>query len=245
MLFRSAAALGLDDRMFDLDADRGHDAALASTGLTVAMLRDSPAGIKVDGAAQFDAQSLAVDGRPRGYPTPTGKIEIYSEQLLLSGYRPIPDLDASDLAPPTANYPLRLGSAKSVAYCHSQHRNIGSLRRLMPDPIVEIAPADAAARAIVQGDWVRIRTPSGDMVARAAIVPGLAAGAVFGQHGWWVDGGEGTPYDRRHPLAANLNGVIDTARADPVSGSIPLRCSWCQIDKIASEPPAGDGERRS
>ena len=227
-----AAGLGLADRMFDLDADRGHDAALAKAGLTVERLRRSPEGIAVEGAAQVDAQSILQDGHPRGYPTPTRKIEIYSERLLLSGYRPIPELDAHDLAPPEPGYPLRLGSAKSVAYCHSQHRNIASLRRLVPDPIVEMSPTDAAARAIAQGDWVRIRTRSGDVVARAALVPALASGAVFGQHGWWVDGGDGTPYDRTHPLAANLNGAIGTERADPVSGSIPLRCSWCQIEKM-------------
>lgn len=231
-----AAGLGLGERMFDLDADRGHNAVLAKTGLTVEMLRGSPAGIVVEGAAQLDAQAAPHDGRPRGYPTPTGKIEIYSERLLLAGYRPLPGLDVKDLLPVDANYPLRLGSAKSVAYCHSQHRNIDSLRRLVPDPVVEISPDDAAARSIVQRDWVRIRTRSGDVVARAAIVPGLAPGAVFGQHGWWVDGGDGTPYDRSHPLAANLNAAIGTDRADPVSGSIPLRCSWCEIEKMAGEP---------
>jgi len=231
-----AAGLGLGDRMFNLDADRGHDAALAKTGLTVEMLRGSPAGLVVEGAAQLDAQAVPHDGRPRGYPTPTGKIEIYSERLLLAGYRPVPGLDVNDLVPADAQYPLRLGSAKSVAYCHSQHRNIDSLRRLVPDPVVEISPDDAAARSIVQRDWVRIRTRSGDVVARAAIVPGLAPGAVFGQHGWWVDGGDGTPYDRNHPLAANLNGAIGTDRADPVSGSIPLRCSWCEIEKMPGEP---------
>jgi len=234
-----AARLDLADRMFGLDVDRGHDAVLAMTGLTVGMLRKSPEGISVDGTVQVDAQSIPQDGHPRGYPTPTGKIEIYSERLLLAGYRPIPDFDLDDLLPAEADYPLRLGSAKSVAYCHSQHRNIGSLRRLVPDPIVEMAPADAAARSIVRGDWVRVRTRNGDVVARAAIVPGLAAGAVFGQHGWWVDGADGTPYDRKHPLAANLNGAIGTDRADPVSGSIPLRCSWCEIEKIAGESSQG------
>jgi anaerobic selenocysteine-containing dehydrogenase len=228
-----AARLDLGDRMFDLDIDRGHDAVLARTGLTVAMLRESPQGIRVDGMAQVDAQSIPHDGRPRGYPTPTGKIEIYSERLLLAGYRPIPELHADDLQPVEPDYPLRLGSAKSVAYCHSQHRNIGSLRRLVPDPIVEMAPEDAAARSIMQRDWVRIRTRNGNAVARAALVPGLAPGAVFGQHGWWVEGAEGTPYDQRHALAANLNGAIGTERADPVSGSIPLRCSWCQIEKVS------------
>jgi anaerobic selenocysteine-containing dehydrogenase len=227
-----AARLGIADRMFGLDADRGHDAVLAGTGLTVEKLRASPAGMTVEGPVRVDAQSIVQDGHPRGYPTPTGKIEIYSERLLLAGYRPIPDLDATEVLPREADYPLRLGSAKSVAYCHSQHRNIGSLRRLVPDPIVEISPTDAAARSIVQGDWVRIKSRSGEAAARAAIVPGLAPGAVFGQHGWWVDGGDGTPYDRKHPLAANLNAAIGTQHADPVSGSIPLRGSWCQIEKL-------------
>jgi hypothetical protein len=59
---------------------------------------------------------------------------------------------------------------------------------------------------------------------------------VFGQHGWWVEGAAGSPYDARHPLAANLNRVIDTSRADPVSGSIPLRCSWCEVERL--EPSA-------
>lgn len=231
-----ASRLGLADRMFGLDVDRGHDAVLSRTGLTVERLRRSPEGVLVEGVVPFDAQSIPHDGHPRGYPTPTRKIEIYSERLMLSGYRPTPELDAEDLVPPEAGYPLRLGSAKSVAYCHSQHRNIGSLRRLAPDPVVEMAPPDAAARSIVQGDWVRVRTRSGEFVARAAVVSGLAAGAAFGQHGWWIDGGDGTPYDRKHPLAANLNGAIGTERADPVSGSIPLRCSWCQIEKMTSTP---------
>ncbi len=31
-----------------------------------------------------------IDGSPRGFPTPTRKIELYSERLLLSGYPPVP-----------------------------------------------------------------------------------------------------------------------------------------------------------
>jgi len=57
---------------------------------------------------------------------------------------------------------------------------------------------------------------------------------VFGQHGWWIEGPTGSPYDEGHPLAANLNQVISTAASDAVSGSIPLRCSWCEVEKIKS-----------
>ena len=109
---------------------------------------------------------------PRGFPTPTRKIEIYSEQLCDAGYRPIPSFEPGDLVPAPSSFPLQLGNAKSVAFCHSQHRNIKSLRRLMLDPIVELSSQDAAPRAIATGDWVRITTKVGSTVARAKIVPG-------------------------------------------------------------------------
>ena len=227
-----AGRLGLQAKLFDLDVDRGHQEVLAKAGLTVADLRRAPAGIDVDGHVAFDAHTVEVDGIVCGFPTPTRKIEIYSERLLEAGYRPLPTFEDDDLSTASAAFPLRLGSAKSVAFCHSQHRNIESLRRLMPDPIVEMAPQDAASRSIAQGDWVRINSRAGTTVARAKIVSELAPGGVFGQHGWWVDGADGSPYDSAHPLAANLNGAIGTERADPISGSIPLRAYWCEVEKL-------------
>jgi anaerobic selenocysteine-containing dehydrogenase len=197
------------------------------------MLRAAPEGLDVDGAVALDAHAgIGADGCPRGFPTPTRRVEIYSERLLQAGYRPVPSFSPDDVAASDPDFPLRLGSAKTVAYCHSQHRNIASLRRLAPDPVVEIAPVDAATRSIAAGDWVRIRTRRGMAMARAAVLPGLAAGAVFAQHGWWADGAPGTPYDAENPLAANLNGAIDTATADPISGSIPLRASWCEVERM-------------
>ncbi len=230
-----AARLGLHDAMFDLDVDRGHDAVLAKSGLTVEALRRAPAGAVVHGHVALEAHAMDEGGGVRGFPTPTRKIEIYSERLLLAGYRPIPTLADDDLPPAMTTFPLRLGSAKSVAFCHSQHRNIASLRRLVPDPVLEISSHDAASRTITEGDWVRIVSPAGTTVARAKIVPGLAPGAVFGQHGWWVGGADGSPYDARVPLAANINGAIGTEIADPISGSIPLRAYWCEVGKIASD----------
>jgi anaerobic selenocysteine-containing dehydrogenase len=95
-----------------------------------------------------------------------------------------------------------------------------------------MSPDDAGPRNITQGDWVRVLTSEGHFVARASLVAGLAAGAVFGQHGWWEKGLPGTPYDAEHPLAANFNRAIDTAVDDPVSGSIALRCFRCEVERI-------------
>lgn len=228
-----AGRLGLDDRLLAGGADAGHDHVLADTGLTVADLRNRPEGVAVDGRVPLEAHAAAgPDGVPRGFPTPSRRIEVYSERLHDHGQRPVPVFDPADLVPAEPGYPLRLGSAKTVAYCHSQHRNIASLRRLAPDPVVEMAPQDAAARGLGHGDWAAIRTVRGQTVARVSIVRDQPTGAVFGQHGWWVDGPEGSPYDAARPMAANLNAAIDTTRSDPVSGSIPLRCSWCEVEPL-------------
>ncbi len=105
----------------------------------------------------------------------------------------------------------------------------------MPDPILDVAPADAGERSIAQGDWVRIKTKVGSVVARANIVAGLASGSVFGQHGWWVERVDGTAYDTAQPMAGNLNAAVSTELCDPISGSIPLRCTWCEIEKSPTD----------
>jgi anaerobic selenocysteine-containing dehydrogenase len=220
-----AERLGLADKFFGGSADRGHDAVLKGAGLTVAQLRQRPEGIELDSTVPLDAYALPAVNGPRGFPTPTKRVEIYSERFAEHGYAPVPVFEGAPEQAHDPSYPLRLGCAKTVAYCHSQHRNIASLRRLMPDPLIEIATEDAAARNIAAGDWVHIHTPLDTATARASVSPSLARGSVFGQHGWWV------PVDGVEPLAANINRVIDTAHADPISGSIPLRCSWCEIEK--------------
>ena len=227
-----AERLGLAAQFFNGNSDAGHNAVLAPAGLSVEQLRAHPEGVELPGEVALKAYAKVVDGVPRGFATPTRRVEIYSEALFNHGIAPLPALEAGDLPAPPRGYPLRLGAAKVLAFCHSQHRNIDSLRQLMPDPQAEIAPETARARGIANGDWIRIRTGTGSAVARARLARDLAEGTVCAQHGWWIEGVAGSPYDREHPLAANLNQVIDTSRDDPVSGSIPLRASWCEVERL-------------
>jgi anaerobic selenocysteine-containing dehydrogenase len=225
--------LGLAGAMFDLDTDRGHDVVLAGAGITIADLREKPEGLDVPTSIVLEPFAVETDGIPRGFPTPTRRIEIYSERLHRIGQAPVPTLDQEDLAGGSPRYPLVLGCAKTIAFCHSQHRNIASLRRLMPDPQLEMSSADATARGIAHGDWVTIETAAGKSVARAAIVDKMIPGTVFGQHGWWAPGGDDTPYAATKPLAANINAAVGTERQDPISGSIPLRAYPCEVRRHA------------
>ena len=63
-------------------------------------------------------------------------------------------------------FPLTLTTAKWPQYCHSQQRHQPSLRRRMPDPLVEVHPETAAARGIKEGDWIEVVTIIGNMRAR-------------------------------------------------------------------------------
>lgn len=221
-----ADRLGLGPAMFDGSAEKGHAHILAPSGIDLAALKAAPEGVTLAGEVAFAAYEA------NGFPTPTRRLEIYSEQMLAHGYAPVPALAAGDLpAEEGGAFPLRLGSAKTLAYCHSQGRNIPALRKIAPDPLLEMAPGTAAPRGIADGDWVEVATRAGRFLARAKLDAKLAEGAVSAQHGWWVADAVPPGLAGGEALPANLNAAIPTDRCDPVSGSIPLRCSWCEVRK--------------
>jgi len=134
-----ARHLGQSEDFFGCDADRGHDYILAPAGLSVEQLRKTPEGIDLESTVPYRAFAICADsGVPAGFPTSTRRLEIYSELLQIHGYEPVPTLHAPVGTDGSHEYPLRLSCAKTIAFCHSQHRNIASLRRLMPDPILEM-----------------------------------------------------------------------------------------------------------
>lgn len=127
------------------------------------------------------------DGR---FPTPSGKVEIYSQQLADAGLDPLPhwlpDVESAEAAPERAReYPLQLVSPAHHYYLNSTFANLPTMRRRAGEPFVEIHPDDAAARGIAEGDWVDVFNDRGGFCARARIrttvPPGTAATTTI----WW------------------------------------------------------------
>jgi anaerobic selenocysteine-containing dehydrogenase len=131
-------------------------------------------------------------------------------------------------------FPLVLTSAKVVHYCHGQHRHVPSLRRRSPDPEVSMHPDAAAEREIGEGDWVEIRTQSGRARMRVKFDHSLDRRVVSAQYGWWQGNEElGLPaFDALADAGANYNRLVSDEHADPISGSIGLRSSACEIASI-------------
>jgi anaerobic selenocysteine-containing dehydrogenase len=242
IVFALADRLGLGEHFWDGDIDAAWRYQLAPSGLTLEALRAEPRGISLD------LRTTHRKYERRGFRTPTGLAELYSQALAEHGYPALPTFAEPPLSPRTrpdlvAAYPLVLTCAKSLRYCESQHRQVAELRRATPDPQVEVHPDTAAARGISAGDWVRISTPHGAVSARAKLNGSLDPGVVCAQHGWWQGCDElGLPgSDPYEPAGVNLNLVLRQTPSDPVSGSSPLRASLCDVARADADPSSASG----
>jgi anaerobic selenocysteine-containing dehydrogenase len=236
IIFDLAVRLGLGEHFWNGDIEAAYRYQLEPSGITLETLRENPGGVQAPVQTRYRKFVEDENGAPRGFRTPSRKIELYSETLLEAGYPPLPEYEEPRVGPVSRpdlaeRFPLVLTCTKHHLFCESQHRALPSLRRLAMDPEVELHPAAAAERGIAAGDWVSIETPEGSVRARARLNDQLAPDVVCGQHGWWQACEDiGAPgYDAFSPEGANYNLIIGDRAVDPVSGSVPHRAYLCNV----------------
>jgi anaerobic selenocysteine-containing dehydrogenase len=239
IVFDLARRLGLGAHFWDGDIEAAYRYQLGPSGVSLEALRENPRGVKMTLETRYRKFAEQAGGVPRGFNTPTRKVELYSQTLLEHGYPPLPEYEEPLMGPVSrpdlvGQYPLILTCAKNTLFCESQHRALPSLRRQALDPEVELHPAAAAQRGIRSGDWVRIETPDGSVQARARLNETLKPDVVVGQHGWWQACAEiGAPgYDPFSSEGANYNLIIGNGAIDPISGSVPHRAYLCQVRRV-------------
>ena len=113
--------------------------------------------------------------------TPSGCIQLYSEEFAAQGASPIP---VSNSLPSIEDYPLRLVTPKSRFRIHSQNYNIEWFRN-RERHAVWINPRDASHRDIKDGDKVKVSSPEGDTLIEAYITEDIIPGVVCIQEGVW------------------------------------------------------------
>jgi anaerobic selenocysteine-containing dehydrogenase len=181
---------------------------LEPSGFTLAQLRDSAAGIVYQ---EREYQKYLRNG----FQTPSGKVEIYSETLENFGYHPMPTYwEPHRRSEFSERYPLILTTRNRIlAYNQSQLREVDSLRKLAPHPVVEINPQTAASLGIYDKDRVRLESPQGSVELTALLNKTLQPDVVLAAHGW---------------AESNINLLTNEKVHDPISGfpnlcSIPVR----------------------
>jgi len=156
------------------------------------------------------------------FPTPSQKIEIYSDALEHVGFDALPTYQEPLRSPLSAEkdfldkYPLILNTGnRNYYYTHSQHRNVEALREKAPEPEAEIGPKTAEKYKIKNRDKIIIKTNRGEVKMKASVDERVAEGVVFVPHGW--------------PDEANANLLTDVTCRESIMGYPDQKSLLCNI----------------
>jgi molybdopterin-containing oxidoreductase family molybdopterin binding subunit len=136
------------------------------------------------------------------FKTPSGRIEIYQEELIKHGaelpcYRePIEATPKNSLY---SKFPLTLIFSHSRHRIHSTFANLSAAKEREPEPLVEIHPSDALRRRLSDGKFVRVYNDRGSVELKWRANTDLRPGVVVISEGSWVrDFPNGDPYSLTH-----------------------------------------------
>jgi len=170
-----------------------------------------------------------------GFKTPSGKVEIYSQQLEDLGYSPLPlyhELSRSAFGSPepSEEYPLLLTNAKERDFIHSAQRSIASLRKKNPDPVIELNPDAAQRVGATEGDWVYIETRMGRIKQKLSLNSELDHRVAIVSYGWWFP--EDGPENLYGWNKSSINILTESKPPyEPTLGSVELRGIPCRVYK--------------
>jgi len=167
------------------------------------------------------------------FRTPSGKAELYSQQMKQLDISPIPyfkEVAVSRFVEGDFDkFPLYLTNAKETAYMLSGYRNVKRIRRRRPEPVACIHPDLALEYGIEDGDMIYIETVKGRIKQKVELHDYLDPRTVFAAFGWSFPEDEANQYSWRR---ANINILTDNDPPyDAPTGSVQLRGIPCRIYK--------------
>jgi anaerobic selenocysteine-containing dehydrogenase len=169
------------------------------------------------------------------YPTPSGKIEFYSERMLRDGFDPLPShvptSESADGSPVLfAKYPLRLVTPAAHHFLNSSFADMPTMLKKQRYPTLELHPQDAAERGIKGGDWVRAWNDRGEAYFVAAVGDTVAPGISCHVSIWW---------HQYSPLGWNCNVLTSDAEAD-MGGGATFHTNLVQVEAASHKLSAAE-----
>ena len=124
-----------------------------------------------------------------GAPTASGKVELYSERMAARGLSGLPTwtplVEGPDDAALAVRYPLQCIVPPNRFFLNSSFSQSERLRRRQGSPTVMLAPADAAARDIADGDPVCVESARGAASFKARVTDATRPGVAVIEGIWW------------------------------------------------------------
>ncbi len=120
------------------------------------------------------------------FPSASGKCEFFSQRLADGGQDGLPDhLPNYETPGSSPDYPLAMISPPARNFLNSSFVNVTSLRDIEGEPLLEMHPADAAARGLASGTTVRVFNDRGEYRCKMDISRRARPGVVNGLGVWW------------------------------------------------------------
>lgn len=212
-------------------------------------LRDNVVTMSNEPYYKYKEGKLRPDGQ-MGFPTQTGRVELYSYAYARFGEDPLPYFEPPAYSPDTLpelmkkDYPFILTTgARRQEFFHSEHHQVPSLRQITPWPVLDINPADAEKLGIEDGDWCEISSPYGHVRQKANVTPTIKPGVVHAMHGFWYPEEEGSEPNLYGNWKSNINMLMpNSVNAKSGFGNTfkSMVCNVVKADSIGGDNEPND-----
>lgn len=151
----------------------------------------------------------------QGFPTPSGKIELYSEAAARDGHDPLPqyyppiESQAGD-GELWSRCPIELLTPAAHHFLNSSFANLPSLQKGEKEPRLWVNPEDAASRQVADGDWLHVWNDRGEVRLRAVVSDKVKPGVAWSPSLWW---------NSDSPCGSNVNALTSDRLSDMGGGS--------------------------
>ena len=176
-------------------------------GITLERLRETPS-IRLN--LDHDPAPFA-EGH---FPTPSGKCELYSEQMKLDGFDPLPTYTPSHEDPREPKtgraVPAPTLESAQAQFLNSTFAGSPSHRATAADPTIELSKEDAEERNVIEAQWVEVFNDRGRFLACASLSGNVCAGVAVAL---------GIHWNKLVPGRANVNATVSDALADMGGGA--------------------------
>ena len=218
--------MGMDSYFKWADIEEYLNTRLMSIGSSIEKIREEK-GVIVQKGKPF----LADYGNSSPFPTPSGKIELVSQDLALAGLDAIPVYEPVD-EPPDGYFRLLYG--RNPVHTFAKTQNTPLLNELVPENEVWVNEDKAKELGVKHGDYVMLENDAGVQSGPVKVkaTQRIRGDAVFMAHGF---GQDSRGLTRANGKGASDAKLISRYKLDPISGGAGMRVNFVRIVKAVKE----------